>query len=51
MIYSINRKAILMDSNLDKIFKMLDKDESKTISVIEIMQILGSSKTLDIQIW
>lgn len=32
-MFSINRRAILMDSNLEKVFRLFDRDESRTITV------------------
>jgi len=50
-MFSINRKAILIDSNLEKVFRLFDKDESRSIVVGELKEILGASKSVSIWVW
>ena len=50
-MFSINRKTILMDSNLEKVFRLFDKDESRTITVGELKESLGSSKSVNLRVW
>jgi Ca2+-binding EF-hand superfamily protein len=40
-----------MDSNLEKVFRLFDKDDSKAITVGELKEILGSSKSVSLRVW
>jgi len=50
-MFSINRKAILIESNLEKVFRLFDKDDSRTITVGELKDLLGASKSVSIWVW
>lgn len=50
-MFSINRKTILMESNLEKVFRLFDKDDSHAITVSELKEILGSSKSVSLTVW
>jgi calcium-dependent protein kinase len=51
LMTAINRDRLLSHEKLESIFKMLDRDGSKTISVEELRSMLGVARPMDQEIF
>lgn len=48
---TVNRGALLQDDKLRQAFRFYDKDDSGSISIIEIKDVLGVGKSIDDKVW
>lgn len=48
---TVNRGALLQDDKLRQAFRFYDKDDSGSISISEIKDVLGVGKSIDDQVW
>ena len=47
----MNRGALLQDDKLRQAFRFYDKDDSGSISISEIKDVLGVGKSIDDHVW
>ena len=48
---TVNRGALLQDDKLRQAFRFYDKDDSGTISISEIKDVLGVGKSIEDHVW
>ena len=51
VIATINKKKLLSNEKLEAAFNLFDKDNSGTISALEVKEVLGVGKNIDERIW